>query len=204
MNITHMIKSGLTNSRMGGGFEKGYPHEYKESNTIVQRPAGFNRDSPAMTTRTEYSVVTPGQVFYRDLFGKKLTADERMYLLRQSQQGIDKTQKTFIKLRKGVPMLVDEPGLLDEEQAVDEVLPPPEPVTEEQEEQAQNEWEEYGVRDAIRDVASGALGFIAGDIAGVLPGIEAGRQLDNLFRSPENLIRSNGIGPRMRDIAPAA
>ncbi|MGL5112698.1 MAG: hypothetical protein ACRC6O_08680 [Flavobacterium sp.] len=43
-----------------------------------------------------YKAITPSPVDYSDIFGKKTTPDERLYILRQIQQGFDKVQRGII------------------------------------------------------------------------------------------------------------
>ncbi len=79
-----MIRSGLVNQRMGGGFEKGYPHEKGSTNETL-RPYVDGFDTGYGTRSDFQTVALP--VTYANIFSKKLTADERLYIVRQVQQG---------------------------------------------------------------------------------------------------------------------
>jgi hypothetical protein len=81
-----MIRSGLVNQRRGGGFEKGYPGEYKPDNTTIVRPYVDTIDK-GLGARSDISQVAPLAVSYDKIFGKTLSPDERMYIVREIEQG---------------------------------------------------------------------------------------------------------------------
>lgn len=221
-----MIRSGLVNQRLGGGFERGYPTDRsRHPRNAMERPAVFASDSTILTPSqysdpVQYKSVTPSPIFYNDLFGKKLTPDERLYLLRQAQQGTDRIQKQFdknvpkleaapVKNVNGFPVQpavdgVDGEELLEEEEtAVDVVDPPPRQESAAEIDRATNEWVSRGV---LRDAAAGTLGFIVGDVPGAIGAITAAETIDYYWNGGDvnQIIKSNGTGPRQRDIAPAA
>ena len=224
-----MIRSGLVNQQRGGGFENGYPHERNNHpRNRLGRPAVFTED-PTILTPSAYSdpmaiqAITPNPIFYNDLFGKRLTADERLYILRQAQGGKDRIQKTFISTPKleaepvkrveGAPIQPEVDGidggemLEEEEMAVDVVDPPPRQESIAEQARAENEWVNEGsIRGAFRDVAAGTLGFVAGDVPGAFAAIEGARLVDQYWNGGDvaQTIQSNGSGPRHREIAPAA
>lgn len=104
-----MIRSGLTNTRNGGGFEKGYPHEiYPQGRDQTIRPFVEKGDptilkKSAYSTPADYKAITPSPVDYNDIFGKKTTSDERLYILKQIQQGLDKIQKGILGRVPNIP-----------------------------------------------------------------------------------------------------
>jgi len=224
-----MIRSGLVSQHLGGGFEKGYPHERNNHpRNRLERPVVF-KDDRTILTPSAYSdpmkaqAITPSPVFYNDLFGKKVTPDERLYILRQAQGGKDKIQKAFIskpnleakpvKAIEGAPIQPEVDGidgqemLEEEEMAVDVVDPPPRQESIAEQSRATNEWiNEGSIRGAFRDAAAGTLGFIAGDVSGAFAAIEGARYVDQYWNggAVAETIRSNGDGPRHREIAPAA
>ena len=108
MKLIKMIKSGLVNQRLGGGFEKGYPHqEYPKGRDEFIRP--YVADDKTILKKSSYSspldykAVTPSPVDYNDIFGRKSTPDERLYILKQIQQGLDKIQKGILGKVSGIP-----------------------------------------------------------------------------------------------------
>lgn len=104
-----MIKSGLVNQKRGGGFEQGYPSQkYPRGRDEFIRPYVDNSD-PTILRKSEYSdpmaykAITPSPVQYNDIFRKKPTPDERLYILKQIQQGLDKVQKGILGKIPGAP-----------------------------------------------------------------------------------------------------
>lgn len=96
-----MIKSGLVNQKRGGGFEKGYPQqEYPKGKVEVVRPYVADDKTilkkSAYSSPMDYKAITPSPVDYNDIFAKKATPDERLYILKQIQQGLDKIQKGIL------------------------------------------------------------------------------------------------------------
>lgn len=95
-----MIKSGLTNVQKAGYL--GYPHE-RDGNPRdrMERPFVALGDSTVMR-KSDFSdpmaikAITPAPVMYNDIFAKRTTADERLYILRQIQQGLDKIQRGIL------------------------------------------------------------------------------------------------------------
>ncbi len=82
-----MIRSGLTNQRKGGGFERGYPHQRDNTpRDEILRPyvdgfdTGFGPPTPKQ--------IIPKPVAYSKIFSKKVTPDERLYLLKLVQKGV--------------------------------------------------------------------------------------------------------------------
>lgn len=95
-----MIKSGLTNVQKAGYL--GYPHERdKNPRDRMERPFVALGDSTVMR-KSDFSdpmaikAITPAPVLYDDIFAKRTTADERLYILRQIQQGLDKIQRGIL------------------------------------------------------------------------------------------------------------
>jgi len=96
-----MIKSGLVNQKRAE-FPNGYPHQ-RDANARndVIRPY-VSLGDPIVAKKSDYSspmtykAITPSPVDYNDIFGKRATADERLYILRQIQQGFDKIQRGII------------------------------------------------------------------------------------------------------------
>lgn len=106
-----MIKSGLVNQKRGGGFEQGYPSQkYPKGRDEFIRPYVNNSD-PTILRKSEYSdpmaykAVTPSPIQYNDIFRKKPTPDERLYILKQIQQGLDKVQKGILGKIPGGPVV---------------------------------------------------------------------------------------------------
>jgi len=222
-----MIKSGLVNRRLGGGFEKGYPHERDTSN-VVERPAVFKQDGTVMAKSTyasplENKVILPEQIVYGKLFGKGLTADERLYILRQIQdhtknqrsRGIEKrgrprreagrvrgieNEKKPLPAFPAVPA-PGVPGIPAEDQ------PPIQPDTDEVNPLDQELYAEQVVtppwlftqaRGALRNASAATAGFILGDIGGIVPAIETAYEVDKFYNPEyfiEETIASNGDGP---------
>lgn len=96
-----MIKSGLVNQKRGGGFENGFPQqEYPKGRDEFIRPYVANDKTilkkSTFSTPTDYKAFTPSPVQYDDIFARKSTADERLYILKQIQQGFDKVQKGIL------------------------------------------------------------------------------------------------------------
>jgi hypothetical protein len=84
--LINMIRSGLTNTRRGE-FEQGFPHErnnHPKDETI--RPYVQGNDTP-IGAESDFTRVAPVAINYHKIFGKTLTPDERMYILREVQQG---------------------------------------------------------------------------------------------------------------------
>jgi hypothetical protein len=111
MNVIKMIKSGLVNQKRGGGFEQGYPSQkYPKGRDEFIRPYVNNSD-PTILRKSEYSdpmaykAITPSPVQYNDIFSKKPTPDERLYILKQIQQGLDKVQKGLLGKIPGAPVV---------------------------------------------------------------------------------------------------
>jgi hypothetical protein len=96
-----MIKAGLVNTKRGGGFEKGYPQQdYPKGRHEIVRPYVADDktilEKSAYSTPADYKAITPSPVNYNDIFAKKATPDERLYILKQIQQGLDKIQKGIL------------------------------------------------------------------------------------------------------------
>lgn len=109
MKLIKMIKSGLVNQKRGGGFEQGYPSQkYPRGRDEFIRPYVDNSD-PTILRKSEFSdpmaykAITPSPVQYNDIFRKKPTPDERLYILKQIQQGLDKVQKGILGKIPGAP-----------------------------------------------------------------------------------------------------
>jgi hypothetical protein len=112
-----MIRSGLTNVQKAGYL--GYPHERdRNSRNAVERPFVSVGDATVLhksdfSDPMAYTTVTPSPVLYNDIFAKRTTADERLYVLKQIQQGLSKIQKGLlgkdVEQVKGVP-LPNQPG----------------------------------------------------------------------------------------------
>lgn len=112
-----MIRSGLTNVQKAGYL--GYPHERdRNPRNAVERPFVSVGDTTVLH-KSDFSdpmantTVTPSPVLYNDIFAKRTTADERLYVLKQIQQGLNKIQKGLLgkdaEQVKGVP-LPNQPG----------------------------------------------------------------------------------------------
>jgi hypothetical protein len=98
-----MIRSGLVNTRRGGGFENGYPHQRDNTpRDEIVRPYVDGFDT-GMGKPTDFSFVVPTPVKYTDIFSKRATPDERLYLLKMVQKGIEKIGN---QLEKGLPTLM--------------------------------------------------------------------------------------------------
>lgn len=101
MKLIKMIKSGLVNQKRGSGFEQGYPQqEYPKGRYEVVRPYVADDKTilkkSAYSSPLDYKAITPSPVDYNDIFAKKATPDERLYILKQIQQGLDKIQKGIL------------------------------------------------------------------------------------------------------------
>jgi hypothetical protein len=234
-----MIRTGLVDQRLGGGFQKGYPTDRNpHPRNDIERPYVYQGDAAplsksAYSSPMDYKPFTPSEVVYNDLFGDKTSPDERLYILKQVQQG-KVNRQSFIKVPRGLPevlppkpkMPVSQPAnpaipgpavpttgegvqLEQEEEAVDVVEPPQIPQTNAEIAASTNRWihdDSYG-HGLLRDVTAGTLGFIAGDVPAAAGAIGTARFIDSFFhtsRQVENTITGNGTGPRHRDIAPAA
>lgn len=82
-----MIRSGLVNNRRGGGFEKGYPSQRDNTpRDEIIRPYVDGMDT-GMGKPSDFSFVVPNPVSYSNIFSKKVTPDERLYLLKMAQKG---------------------------------------------------------------------------------------------------------------------
>jgi len=112
-----MIRSGLANVQKAGYM--GYPHERdKNPRNAVERPFVAVGDGTVLH-KSDFSdpmantTVTPSPVLYNDIFAKRTTADERLYVLKQIQQGLNKIQKGLLgkdaEQVQGVP-LPKQPG----------------------------------------------------------------------------------------------
>lgn len=96
-----MITSGLVNQRRGGGFQNGYPHQLPAKSEFI-RPYVSIVDKTILTPSSltdpmQYETIVPSPVIYDDIFGKKATPDERLYVLRQIQQGIAQIEKVGVR-----------------------------------------------------------------------------------------------------------
>ena len=96
-----MIRSGLTNVRKAR-FEEGFPHQRDTAREIVTRPYVQKEDNniPQPVDKSP-PIMVPSPVVYNDIFGKRTTPDERLYILKQIQQGVKKIAAS----------LTDKPGL---------------------------------------------------------------------------------------------
>lgn len=112
-----MIRSGLTNIQKAGYL--GYPHE-RDPNPRNQMERPFvSLGDATILYKSDFSdpqansTVTPSPVLYDDIFAKRTTPDERLYVLKQIQQGLSKIQKGLLgkdaKQVPGVP-LPNQPG----------------------------------------------------------------------------------------------
>jgi len=112
-----MIRSGLTNVQKAGYL--GYPHE-RDPNPRNQMERPFvSLGDATILYKSDFSdpqansTVTPSPVLYDDIFAKRTTPDERLYVLKQIQQGLSKIQKGLLgkdaKQVPGVP-LPNQPG----------------------------------------------------------------------------------------------
>lgn len=229
-----MIKSGLVKQKRGGGFEEGYPSQTPKGN-IVERPFVATQSNTvykksAYSSPLEYKPTTPSPVVYNDLFGQKTTADERLYILRQIQQGVDKIQRDFVRVPKGLPEVPSLPAkpilpstgqpqvlprpptvpTLEEDEGIDIDGYDPQDLLEEEEiavDVVEGPW--YTHTDTlshriVRDVTAGTLGFIGGDLPGAATAIAGARVVDEMFHFPASQINqtilSNGSGPRRRKL----
>lgn len=101
-----MIRSGLVNIQTAG--YDGYPHDVRLRGVTTERPP-VDRNDPAMPKKSSYSspldytTVTPSPVSYNDIFSKRTTPDERLYILKQIQTGLDKIQKGIIGKISNIP-----------------------------------------------------------------------------------------------------
>ena len=132
-----MIRSGLVNNRRGGGFEEGYPHQRDNTpRDEIVRPYVDGIDT-GMGTRSDLKQIIPKPVSYNQIFGKKTTPDERLYLLRMVQKGMVSASATKTgmppvsppPLPTQAPTVVEEdtlPGLMmeseDEEDSLEDTL----------------------------------------------------------------------------------
>lgn len=97
-----MIRSGLVNNRRGGGFENGYTHQRDNTpRDEIVRPYVDGFDT-GMGTPTNFSFVVPKPVTYADIFSKRATPDERLYLLKMVQKGVSQIASS---LNKGRPKM---------------------------------------------------------------------------------------------------
>ena len=112
-----MIRSGLANVQKAGYL--GYPHERDPNpRNHMERPFVSLGDATILyksdfSDPQANSTVTPSPVLYDDIFAKRTTPDERLYVLKQIQQGLSKIQKGLLgKDVKQVPAvpLPNQPG----------------------------------------------------------------------------------------------
>lgn len=97
-----MIRSGLANQQRGGGFEKGYPHQRDNTpRDEILRPYVDGFDT-GMGKPSNFEVLVAKPVSYNQIFGKKTTPDERLYLLKMVQKGI---KSSVAEMGKGLPKL---------------------------------------------------------------------------------------------------
>jgi hypothetical protein len=95
-----MIRSGLANVQKSG--YKGYPNERDpDARKKVERPFAAVGDETVLQ-KTDYSdpmanpITVPEPIMYNDIFAKRTTPDERVYVLKQIQQGLEKIQKGIL------------------------------------------------------------------------------------------------------------
>lgn len=95
-----MIRSGLTNVQKAG--YAGYPHERDQTpRNDIERPFVSVGDETVLR-KSDYSdplanpITVPAPIMYNDIFAKKTTPDERIYVLKQIQQGLEKIQKGIL------------------------------------------------------------------------------------------------------------
>lgn len=101
-----MIRSGLVNVRRGGGFEQGYPHQRDNTpRDEIVRPYVDGFDT-GMGEPTNMTVIVPKPVAYTDIFSKKATPDERLYLLGMVQKGVSQMASA---MNRGRPKLESAP-----------------------------------------------------------------------------------------------
>lgn len=81
-----MIKSGLVNRRLGGGFEEGFPHERDGRNSVLIRPYVDSNDT-GYAEPSDFSIIIPKPVSYAQIFAKELTPSERAYMAKQLKRG---------------------------------------------------------------------------------------------------------------------
>jgi hypothetical protein len=85
--LINMIRSGLVNTKRLGGFEEGYPHQRdNQPRDETIRPYVQGNDTP-IGAASDFTRIMPVAINYHKIFGKTLTPDERMYILREVQQG---------------------------------------------------------------------------------------------------------------------
>lgn len=95
-----MIRSGLANVQKAGYL--GYPHERDPNpRNHMERPFVSLGDATILyksdfSDPQANSTVTPSPVLYDDIFAKRTTPDERLYVLKQIQQGLSKIQKGLL------------------------------------------------------------------------------------------------------------
>jgi len=113
-----MIRSGLANVQKAGYL--GYPHERDSTpRNDVERPFVSVGDGTVLQ-KSDFSdplanpITVPAPVMYNDIFAKRTTADERLYVLRQIQQGLKNIQTGILgKDSKQVPQLpLPQPGAI--------------------------------------------------------------------------------------------
>jgi hypothetical protein len=105
-----MIRSGLANVQNAGYL--GYPHDReKNPRNDVERPFVSIGDETILkksdlSDPLANSVTVPAPIMYNDIFAKRTTPDERVYVLKQIQQGLEKIQKGLLgKESRQVPTL---------------------------------------------------------------------------------------------------
>jgi hypothetical protein len=101
--LINMIRSGLVNQRRGGGFEEGFPHQ-RDNNPRdeVIRPYVDGIDT-GFGTRSDISQIIPTPVSYDDIFGKKATPSERLYLFKMSQKSKKAPRLSMRAEMQGLP-----------------------------------------------------------------------------------------------------
>lgn len=95
-----MIRSGLANVQKAG--YTGYTHERDpNARNDIARPFVSVGDETVLK-KSDYSdplanpITVPAPIMYNDIFAKKTTADERVYVLKQIQKGLEKIQKGIL------------------------------------------------------------------------------------------------------------
>lgn len=95
-----MIRSGLANVQKAGYV--GYPHERDpNARNDIARPFVSVGDVTVLK-KSDYSdplanpITVPAPIMYNDIFAKRTTSDERVYVLKQIQQGLEKIQKGIL------------------------------------------------------------------------------------------------------------
>ena len=129
-----MIKSGLVNTKKAR-FEEGFPHQRDNTpKDVVVRPYVQKMDSitPEPVDKDAPKVTVPAPVMYDDIFGKRTTPDERLYILKQIQQGVKKIAATLGTKPALQPQPLPAPGVgnnITPPPPRDGTNPPPPPET---------------------------------------------------------------------------